>query len=136
MSIYTEILARNAELLAWFKAAVTLAIILGVGFGAFFALWRRSEKEAEQLRDCLNEAHEAADEAEKGHMVALATLAEERGSEEHQLPPSLYITFWECTGCTASCRVGQIGKPSCPDRCMYDDAYATAKWKTIRRGEL
>ena len=78
MSIYTEILTRNAELLMYFKAAATLAVILGVGCGAFFALWRRSEHEVEQLRDCLEEAHREADEAQKGHIVALATLAEER----------------------------------------------------------
>lgn len=63
---------------AYFKAAVTLAIILGTGCGYFFAMYRHTDKENEQLRDCLDEAHEAANEAEKGHLIALATLAEER----------------------------------------------------------
>ena len=73
-----ELIKQLALMTAWFKAAVTLAIALGTGCGAFFALWRHSERENEQLRDCLDEAHREANEAQKGHMIALATLAEER----------------------------------------------------------
>jgi len=73
-----EILKQYAELLAYFKAAVVLAIVLGTGCGAFWAMWRHAEKDNEKLQDCLNEAHEAANEAEKGHLIALATLAEAR----------------------------------------------------------
>jgi len=75
-----ELIKQLALMTAYFKAAVTLAIALGTGCGAFFALWRHSERENEQLRDCLDEAHREANEAQKGHMIALATLAEERGN--------------------------------------------------------
>ena len=73
-----ELIKQYAELLVYFKAAVTLAIVLGAGCGYFFAMYRHTDKDNEKLQDCLNEAHEAADEAEKGHKIALATLAEER----------------------------------------------------------
>ena len=76
--MYEELLIRNGELLAWFKAACTLAIVLGTGFGACFALWRHAEKDNEKLQDCLDEAHREADKAQQGHLIALATLAEER----------------------------------------------------------
>ena len=71
-----ELLNALSEITLWFKAAAMLAIVLGIGFGAAIAMVRHLTRENYTLHDCLKEAHRAADEAEEGHRIALATLAE------------------------------------------------------------
>lgn len=73
-----ELLRQYGELLAWFKAACTLAIILGTGCGAAIAMFITEHRHNREIEDINRELHRELDEAQKGHMVALATLAEER----------------------------------------------------------
>jgi len=79
-----QMIKEYAELLAYFKAAVVLAIVLGTGCGAFWAMWRHAEKDNEKLLEINQELHAKADDLEAGFDVLknendrLATLAEER----------------------------------------------------------